>query len=184
MRMRTRLRLTLIGLGAAAILAALAPSFTAAQDSPAPAAPAQPRLERGLRARLGLSADQVRALDAFRRARADERQAFRGEMAKLRDEMRRLRRDPQADEARIDALIDKRAGLVAGHEKRVFRDRAERDKIFTPEQREKLRTLRSRLGARTRFERGRLGRHWGTRPGLRRLARWRALQSRPFLWRW
>lgn len=182
--MRTRLCLTLIGLGAAAILAALAPSIVAAQDKTAPPAPAQPRLERGPRTGLGLSADQVKALEALRKARADERRAFRGEMAKLREEMRQLRRDPRADQARIDALIDKRAGLVAQHEKQVFRARAERGKIFTPEQREKLKALRSRLGDRGRFERGRLGRHWGTRPGQGRLARWGALHRRPFRWRW
>ena len=182
MKRTTRRTSTLIA--AAVILAAgFAPAFVRAQESAPQAAPAQPRIERGRPAELGLTPDQVKALEAFRQARVEERRAFRDQMTKLRDEMRTLRRNPQADQAKIDALIDQRAGLIASREKEAFRARAERDKIFTPEQLEKLRTLRSNragrgLAARARLAHGRFGRAFGPRAGLRSPAVRRALRCR------
>lgn len=112
-------------------------------------------------------------------------------MAKVRDEMRQLRQDPQASQAKIDALIDKRAGLMAAHEKDAFRARAERNKIFSPEQLEKLRTMRARLAdrgaaGRAWMGRGRGGQFFGPGAGLRHMARLRAFRHRFFSgwWNW
>jgi len=186
----TRRTATLIA-AAAVLAAAFAPAFVRAQESAPQAAPAQPRIERGPLAELGLTPDQVKALEAFHKARVEERRAFRDQMTKLRDEMRTLRRDPRANQAKLDALIDQRAGLVAARDKEAFRARAERDKIFTPEQLEKLKTLRSDragrgLGARARLAHGRSGRAFGPRAGLRSLAARRALRCRSLYrgWRW
>jgi len=173
---------------AAAFLAAvLLPALTAAQETPQPARPGRAQIERPRPlADLGLTPEQMKALEEFRKARREEGQAFREEMAKLRGELRELAKDPEANQAKIDALIDKTAGLSAQRRKAAFRARAERDKIFTPEQLEKLKALRSRFAGRGRladraaFRTGRLGagRPAGLRADLRRLARLRALRHR------
>jgi Spy/CpxP family protein refolding chaperone len=79
---------------------------------------------------------------------------------------------------------------------KAFRDdmaklRAERNKIFKPEQLEKLKTMRSRLAARGALGRSRMGRGWrgrfyGPRAGLRPMLRRQALRHRMALrwWRW
>jgi len=144
----TRRTSILAGVCAAVSVVTLA-LFVAAQEPPAqtPQAPARhPRIDRAV-ADLGLTPDQVKSLEALRKARTEERQAFRQEMDKIRTETRELLRDPEANRARLDGLIDRRAELRAEREKSALRTRAERDKIFTPEQREKIRAFRSsRLG--------------------------------------
>jgi Spy/CpxP family protein refolding chaperone len=171
--------------GAALALFVLA-AFAAAQETGRPARRGRERVDRAQAlADLKLTPEQVRALDEFRKARADERRAFREEMSKLRTETRQLLRDPQADRAKADELIDRRAKLRADREKEALRARAERDKIFTPEQREKIRALRSnrpgraglagraRMGAPRAYWRGwlrgwRRGLHRGLDRGWRR----------------
>lgn len=152
---------TLVRYGAPAFAAvALLASLAAAQEPPQARRQAGPRpgLAR-LEAQLGLTSEQAQALEKLRQGRQEERRAFRGEMSKLRNEMRGLRQDPKADPARMDALIEKGARLRAEGEKRAFRARAERDKILTPEQQEKLRALRSRYPGRADFAgRGRMAR--------------------------
>jgi Spy/CpxP family protein refolding chaperone len=168
-------RRTLISYGITALLAAgLFVSLAAAQEAQPPARPDRGRVERARPlADLGLTAEQVKALEGFRKARREESRTFRDEMRKLRDETRELAKDPQANEKRIDALIDRRAALMAERQKAGFRARAERDKIFTPEQRENLRALRPRFAGRARLAgRGIMG------PGRARLARLRALRHR------
>jgi hypothetical protein len=82
-------------------------------------------------------------------------------MGKLREEMRGFRRDPKADPARMDGLIDRSAKLRAAAQKQAFRARAERDKIFTPDQLEKIRAFRSGYRAGS-LRRGTVGaRRWG-----------------------
>jgi Spy/CpxP family protein refolding chaperone len=142
-------RIPALAAAAFGLSAALIAIGAFAQETTKPAPPAQPRIERpGPLADLNLTPDQVKALEGFRRARREQARAFRDDMAKLRDEMRGLRADPDANEAKIEALIDKRAALMAAHEKDALRARAERNKIFTPEQLEKLKTLRSRFPGR------------------------------------
>ncbi len=97
----------------------------------------------------------------------NERRAFREEMGRLRGEMRALAGDPKANQAKIDKLIDQRARLRAEREKSVLRARAQRDEIFTPGQREKIRAFRS----------GRQGRMGLAGPG--RMARPGALRPSP-----
>jgi Spy/CpxP family protein refolding chaperone len=132
---RTRGRISIpIAAGAAMILAFLA-VFVAAQNPPPPPGRPGPRAARAQAiADLGLTPDQVQALGEFRKARMNERMAFREEMGRLRGEMRAYAGDPEANQAKIDKLIDQRAKLRAEREKGALRARAERDKIFTPEQ--------------------------------------------------
>jgi hypothetical protein len=116
-------------------------------------------------------------------------------MSKLREEMRGLAKDPQANQAKLDALIDRTAKLRAEREKAGFRDRITRDKIFTPDQLEKMKAFRQRLASRPGMARrgpmgfGRLGVRGPGRfaaPGFRpeRMARLRALRHRQLLRRW
>lgn len=171
-------RRTPVLMAAAFLAAALFPLFAAAQENGQAASAGQagtPQIGRqGLPDSLGLTAAQKKALEELRKSRATERQAFGEEMGKLRAEMRELAKDPQANQARIDALIDKRAALRAGREKSSLRARAERNKIFTPDQLEKLR----RIAGRSRIGRLRDGRLLGPRAGLRPMARLRALRHR------
>lgn len=173
-----------IRLAAGAVLALFVlAAFAAAQESAPPARTGRPRLDRAQAlADLKLTPDQIKALDEFRQARTNERRAFRDEMDKLRSEMRQLARDPKADRAKLDQLIDRRAKLRAEREKGALRARDERDKIFTPEQREKIAAFRSSRPGRMGLARpGRMGgprgfmRGWRQdrlRGRLRGLRRW------------
>lgn len=176
------------GVAAAFLAAALLPALVAAQETEEPARPARPRLER-MRplADLALTPEQEKALEAFREARIKENEAFRREMFDLRSEMRALAGDPAANRAKIEALIDKTAGLRAEREKASLRAMAERDKIFTPEQLEKMKDVRGLRGMRgMRGTRGMAGmrgqgRFMGFGSGQGRLAHPRGLRHRPGL---
>jgi len=89
--------------------------------------------------------EQVQAIEKFRQGRREDRLAFRGEMDKLRNEMRALRRDPRPT-GPGSTRSSTRGQASAERQKRAFRTRAERDKILTPEQREKLRAFRPHPG--------------------------------------
>jgi Spy/CpxP family protein refolding chaperone len=156
-------------IAAVAVMALVLSAAGQESSAQAPQAPARhPRLARAA-ADLGLTPDQVKALEAFRKARTDKRQAPRQEMDKLRTEMRELARDPRADRARLDELIDRRAKLRAEHEKSALRARAERDKIFTPEQRAKINAFRSARQGRVGIAaRGRLAERRAFRSGWAR----------------
>jgi Spy/CpxP family protein refolding chaperone len=190
---RTTARLT-----AALFLAVvLSVVFVTAQETQAPPpAGKKPAAKLAPGEALGLTPEQEKSLEEFRKARREEGRAFRDEMMKVREEMRELAKDPKANQAKIDALIDRSAQLRAGREKAAFRNRAERDKIFSPEQLEKMKAFRGRLMGRPglagpgRMGLGRvgmrgpgLGRFGGPRFGLRPFERLRALRHRQFL-RW
>lgn len=187
----------IIGAAAVALLAVwLSPALAAAQETQAEPRSVRERPGRTLaRETLDLTPDQEKALEAFRQARAEEGRAFRDEMTKLRLERRELAKDPRANQGKLDALIDRTARLRAEREKADFRNRIERDKLFTPEQREKMRSFRERLADRPgRIGRGRMaaGRLGFGRPGrplgfgsqVGRQARFRALRLRQLHRRW
>ena len=181
------------------LAAILAPAFITAQETQAsPPGGKNPPVKMGLREALGLSPEQEKALETFRKARMDENRAFRQEMMKLRGEMRELAKDPKASEAKIDGLIDKTAELRAERAKAAFKHRGEVEKIFTPEQLEKMRAFRARamdrpeMAGRGRMGFGRMGfrgpgmgRFMGPGFGMRRMGRFGAFPRRPFPgWRW
>ena len=192
--MRKISRKLIIGAAALALVAALIfPAFAAAQEAKTPPRARRERPGRMLaREALGLAPEQEKALADFRKARVDEARAFRDEMSKLRAERHELAKDPQANQAKLDGLIDRTAKLRAGREKADFRNRIAREKIFTPDQLEKMRTFRQRLANRPGMGRrgpmafGRMGvRGWGRSmaPGFgqERMARLRALRHRQLL---
>ncbi len=160
---RASQRISIAIAAAAALILALLAAFAAAQNPP-PGRPG-PRAARAQAiADLGLTPDQVKALGEFRKARMDERRAFREEMGRLRGEMRALAGDPKANQTKIDQLIDQRSRLRAEREKGALRARAQRDEIFTPGQREKIRAFRSgRQGRMGLAGPGRMARPWAHR---------------------
>ena len=155
---RTNTRASIRCAAAALLTAVVLAVFVAAQTPPPRPGRPGPRAARAQAiADLGLTPDQVKALGEFRKARMNERLAFREEMGRFSGEMRALAGDPQANQAKIDKLIDQRARLRAEREKGALRARADRDKIFTPEQREKINAFRSaRQGRMGSAARGRL----------------------------
>jgi len=187
----------IIGAAALAFVAALIfPAIAAAQEAKAPPPARRERPGRMLaREALDLAPEQEKALADFRKARMEEARAFREEMSKLRAERGELAKDPQANQAKLDALIDRTAKLRAEREKADFRNRTAREKIFTPDQLEKMRGFRQRLANRPGMGRrgpmalGRMGVRGPGRlmaPGFgpERLARLRALRHRQLLRRW
>jgi Spy/CpxP family protein refolding chaperone len=187
-----------IRMTAALFLAAvLVPAFVTAQEAPAQApADKKPPVKMGPRESLGLTAEQEKALETFRKVRADENRAFREEMMKLRGEMRELGKDPKANEAKINGLIDKTAQLRAERAKAAFKHLGEVKKIFTPEQLEKMKTFRARvmdrpgMAGRGRMALGRMGfrgpgmgRFMGPRIGMQRMGRFGSFPHRPFFGR-
>lgn len=157
---------------AAGLLAFAVPgSAQEKKDDPSPARWEGGRFHRALAEKLALTADQEKKLEEFRAARRAEAEKFRGEMAKLREERHDLMKDPEANLAGLERLIDKAAGLRAERMKAGLRSRAAWKKIFTAEQLEKLETLRGRIEGRDRMmmrRGGFLRRHgFGPRGGFR-----------------
>ena len=191
---KTTFRIAIRVTAALFLAAVLVPAFVTAQDTQAPPpAGKKPPMKMGPRESLGLTAEQEKALETFRKARMDENRAFREEMMKLRSEMRELAKDPKAGEAKINGLIDKTAQLRAERAKAAFKHRGEVEKIFTPEQLEKMRAFRARamdrpeMAGRGRMGFGRmgfrgpgLGRFMGSGFGMRRMGRFGAFPHRPF----
>jgi len=128
------------------------------QDQP------RPRLRMLARDLFDITPEQEKQLEEFRKARMEEARAFREQMSKTRGEFREMRKDPKANEAKIDDLIDRMCKLRADRAKSMIRSRAEREKIFTPEQLEKMKKYKGAFLGRPHFrERGRPGFNRGYR---------------------
>ncbi len=169
MKMNSRMS---IRVTAALFLAAiLAPVFITALEAQAPPpAGKKPPVKMQPREALGLSPEQEKALETFRKARMDENRTFREEMMKLRAE----------------------------RAKAAFKHRGEMEKIFTPEQLEKMKAFRARAMDRPGmaghgrmgfgcmgFRGPGMGRFMGPGFDHRRMGRFGAFPHRPFPgWRW
>ena len=165
MRQRTK---TGVAALAAALLAfpILAAAGQDKKDDSVPAFRGEGRWHAALAERLGLTPDQEKRLEEFRTARRAEAEKFRGEMVGLREERQSLMKDPEANAAKLDGLIDKLAGFRAERMKAGLRSRAAWKNIFTAEQLEKMKTMRGRLEGRARMmmRRGRMLRRHGFGP--------------------
>ncbi len=100
--------------------------------------------------RLNLTPEQKTKIEEFRKARQEESKAFFEQMRKLRTDLREMMKDPQANEKKIDGLIDEMSKLRADRMKRGLRNSQEIRKIFTPEQLEKMKAFRTRMVRRGR----------------------------------
>lgn len=160
-----RKKMALAGLTAALLLVGSAGSF--AQNPPEKM---QPRGAWFFAGQLGermakfleLTPDQQARFDEVRKARRDEAKAFREEMGKLRPQLREAMKDPKADQNKIDGLIDQLSQVRAAHFKSLVRTHKDLEKALTPEQLEKYREVRSRMGTRRGFDHG-----FGPRRGMR-----------------
>jgi Spy/CpxP family protein refolding chaperone len=158
-------------LAAVALVAALWPfqagaqAQQAPQDKPQVQEKAHPRRDM-VRDLLAISPEQEKKIQEFRQGRQKDGQAFRDEMTKMRGEMRDLMKDTKANAARIDGLIDQRSKLRADREKLAVRTRGEWEKIFTPEQLEKMKKYRGAFMGRQGLAEG--GRFGLGRPGMGR----------------
>ncbi len=94
---------------------------------------------------LNLTPEQKTRLEEFRKAGQEERRAFSEQMRKMQSGLRELMKDPEANEKKIDGIIDEMSKLRASHLKSGIKHRAEMKKIFTPEQLDKLKNFRARM---------------------------------------
>jgi Spy/CpxP family protein refolding chaperone len=160
-------------LAAVAIVAALWPlqaggqAQKPAQDKPQTQSQERASLRRDMiKDLLNVTPEQEKKIQEFRQARQKDRQAFRDEMTRMRGEMRDLMKDTKANAAKIDGLIDGMSKLRADREKIAVRTRGEWEKLFTPEQLEKMKKYRGAfMGRQGLAERGRFGLG---RPGMGR----------------
>ena len=158
-------------LAAVALVAALWPfqagaqAQQAPQDKPQVQEKAHPRRDM-VRDLLAISPEQEKKIQEFRQGRQKDGQAFRDEMTKMRGEMWDLMKDTKANVARIDGLIDQRSKLRADREKLAVRTRGEWEKLFTPEQLEKMKKYRGAFMGRQGLAEG--GRFGLGRPGMGR----------------
>ncbi len=121
---------------------------------------------------LNLTPEQKAKLEELRKAKQEERKAFVEQMQKYRTELRDLMKDPQANEKKINSLIDEMFKLRAAQMKNSIKHREQVRKVFTPEQLEKMRDLRAWRGAWIGPRMGMLGRRGGWGPGWRRPPFW------------
>jgi Spy/CpxP family protein refolding chaperone len=134
-----------------------------------PAVYGQPDRRPGAREEwLNLTPEQKTKLEEFRKARQEESKAFFEQTRKMRTELRELMKDPEANEKKIDSLIDEMSKLRASQMKSGIKHRQEMKKIFTPEQLEKMQNARARL---QRMGPMRPGRGMMPRPFMRRVLR-------------
>jgi Spy/CpxP family protein refolding chaperone len=157
------------------VAAALAAAFTISLLALPAAAQAPGREDRpwlGMRmtARdaLDITAEQEKKLEEFRTARIEESRAFREQMMKARQELDGLMKDPQANEAKINAAIDRMSKMHADRLKASVKSRAAWQAIFTPEQLEKMKGYREAFMGRPGMMMGRGGMAMGMmgRPGM------------------
>jgi Spy/CpxP family protein refolding chaperone len=162
--MKTKIRQKIVAVAAAALLVGvLWPLTVAAQQAPPDKPQAQQRSRMGPMGRMGrealnLTPDQEKKLQEFRDARMKDREAFRDQMMKMREDMRTLMKDPKANSAKIDGLIDQMFKMRADQAKSAFKDREALKSIFTPEQLEKMKEMRGAFRGGPGFAgRGRFG---------------------------
>ncbi len=135
-------------------------------EKPAKPAPPQDRLRMLGRDLFDITPEQEKKLQEYRQARQEEAKAFREQMQKLRTEYRELLKDAKANEAKLGGLIDQMSKLQAERMKAGLKNRGAWEKIFTPEQLDKMKKYRGAFMNRGR--RGMMGRGPLGRPGLNR----------------
>ena len=115
---------------------------------PAPAKPEKPTAHGPLgriKGALQLTPEQEVKLKEFHKARQDENKAFSEQMKKVRSDMQALRKDDKADPNKVNGLIDQMFKLQADRAKAQFKNRKDMEKIFTPEQLQKMKDGRGQF---------------------------------------
>lgn len=96
----------------------------------------------GLKESLNLTPEQEKKIQEFRKKQIKENDAFFDDMVKLRRQMRDLMEEPAKNQAKINDVIDRLAKIRAERQKTALKNRMEFEKIFTPEQLEKMKQMR------------------------------------------
>jgi Spy/CpxP family protein refolding chaperone len=130
------------------VLFAFGLSALAQEKTPPPAKPDKPAAQGPLsrvKEALQLTPEQETKLKEFAKARQEENKAFNEQMKKMRTDMQALRNDPKADPNKVNGLIDQMFKFQADRAKAQFKNQKDREKIFTPEQLEKMKNGRQML---------------------------------------
>jgi len=117
-------------------------AFAQDKAAPVPAKPDKPVAQGPLsriKDSLQLTPEQEARLKEFRKTREDENKAFSEQMKKVRTDMQALQKDDKADPNKVNGLIDQMFKLQADRAKAQFKNRKDMEKIFTPEQLQKMR---------------------------------------------
>jgi len=121
-----------------------------AQEKPAPPAKSgQPDVQAPparVKDALNITPEQEIKIKEFNKNRAEAGKAFAEQMKKVRQDMQALRKDGQADPAKLNELIDQSFKLRAEQAKAGFKNAEVWKKIFTQEQLDKMKNVRSRQG--------------------------------------
>ncbi|MBN2199938.1 MAG: Spy/CpxP family protein refolding chaperone [Candidatus Aminicenantes bacterium] len=138
--MKKTVIVSFVTLGFLALL--LAP--LAAQEEPG--RPMRPQLAAGagFQQWLDLTPEQEAKLKEMRAARMKESREHVEKMRKMREDLRSAAADPKADPKKIDALVDEMHRRMADQMKSRIEFRKDMEKVFTPEQIEKLKNARFR----------------------------------------
>jgi Spy/CpxP family protein refolding chaperone len=162
--MKTKIGQKMVAVAAAAFLVGALGALTlSAQQVPPDKPQAQQRMRRGPMGRMGqealnLTPEQQKKIQEFREARMKDRQVFRDQMMKMREDMRTLMKDPKANGAKIDGLIDQMFKMRADQAKSALKNHEALETIFTPEQLEKMKEMRGAFRGGPGFAgRGRFG---------------------------
>ncbi|MFQ6068963.1 MAG: Spy/CpxP family protein refolding chaperone [Candidatus Aminicenantales bacterium] len=94
---------------------------------------------------LGLTQEQKDKLGELRKARMEARRELIEKMRHLRQNLRQLLQDPKASEKKIGSIIDEMTKLRADFMKSGIKHGREVEKVFTPEQLEKLKAMKERF---------------------------------------
>ncbi len=165
---RNALVILAMGLLVAALWPAMSSGQTS-QDKPQPQQQQERPWMGRLAKELNLTPEQQKTLEDMRKARMEEFKTSRDQTMKVRQQLRELMKDPKANEAKLDGLIDQMSKARADRAKAALKSRLEWQKVLTPEQLEKMKTLRARFEG--RFG-GRFGRGFGFgHPWMRRFMR-------------
>lgn len=113
--------------------------FTAAQEKPAHSAKPEvpPHLAR-IKESLKFTPEQEAKIKEFNKIRQTELKAFADQVRKLLNEMQAIRRESEADLAKMNPLIDQIFKLRADQAKAALKWSRDWQNIFTPEQLEKI----------------------------------------------
>jgi Spy/CpxP family protein refolding chaperone len=111
---------------------------------------------------LDLTPEQKKKLDEMKEMRLEQKQNFWDKLRKIRLDLGKLMEEPEADEKKIEALIDEVAELRAGHFKGSLKHKKEVRKIFTAEQLEKIDSTRKRISKFRALRSQRFSQRWSS----------------------
>jgi Spy/CpxP family protein refolding chaperone len=123
-------------------LVAFGLSAFAQEKTPPSAKPDRPAAQGPLgrvKEDLQLTPEQEAKIKEFAKTRQEENKVFNEQMKKMRTDMQALRNDPKADPNKVNGQIDQMFKLQADRAKAQFKNRKDMEKIFTPEQLQKMR---------------------------------------------